>query len=144
MNEANALRIWVVDDDESIRWVMERSLGRHGMAVTCFPGAAEMLDALAESTPDVLISDIRMPGVDGLELLSRLHEKDLIGFFPDYISEKERRLQERVQAIRENLDDVVVLPYNREQWDESRTVMERVDDWVRPDKAKEATEYVAA
>ena len=76
MNEANALRIWVVDDDESIRWVMERSLGRHGMAVTCFPGAAEMLDALAESTPDVLISDIRMPGVDGLELLSRLHEKD--------------------------------------------------------------------
>lgn len=74
----------------------------------------------------------------------RLHEKDLIGFFPDYISEKERRLQERVQAIRENLDDVVVLPYNREQWDESRTVMERVDDWVRPDKAKEATEYVAA
>jgi two-component system nitrogen regulation response regulator GlnG len=76
MNDANALRVWVVDDDESIRWVMERSLSRHGMAVTCFPGAAEMLDALVESTPDVLVSDIRMPGVDGLELLSRLHDKD--------------------------------------------------------------------
>ena len=36
--------------------------------------------------------------------------------------------------------DVTVLPYNREQWDEKRTVMERVDDWMRPDKAREATE----
>lgn len=70
----------------------------------------------------------------------RLQEKELIGYFPDYISDKERRLQERVAEIRDSLDDVTVLPYNREQWDEKRTVMERVDDWMRPDKAREATE----
>lgn len=74
MND-RALTIWVVDDDESIRWVMERSLSRHGMHVEAFPGAAEMIDALEDGQPDVLISDIRMPGVDGLELLTRVHKK---------------------------------------------------------------------
>jgi two-component system, NtrC family, nitrogen regulation response regulator GlnG len=69
----SALAIWVVDDDESIRWVLEKSLRREDMQVTCFPGAAELLDALAnEPAPDVLISDIRMPGVDGLTLMARV------------------------------------------------------------------------
>ncbi|HSW13540.1 MAG TPA: nitrogen regulation protein NR(I) [Solimonas sp.] len=67
------LRVWVVDDDESIRWVLERSLAREGMQVESYPGAAELLDALNDDTPDVLISDIRMPGVNGLELMERVH-----------------------------------------------------------------------
>jgi len=67
------LRVWVVDDDESIRWVLERSLAREGMHVDSYPGAAELLDALNDDTPDVLISDIRMPGVNGLELMERVH-----------------------------------------------------------------------
>ncbi|MFT4046662.1 MAG: nitrogen regulation protein NR(I) [Solimonas sp.] len=69
----NALNVWIVDDDESIRWVIEKSLSRAGMQVTSFPGAAELLDALADAAPDVLISDIRMPGVDGLTLMGRVH-----------------------------------------------------------------------
>jgi len=68
-----ALRVWVVDDDESIRWVLERSLAREGMQVDSYPGAAELLEALSDDTPDVLISDIRMPGVNGLELMERVH-----------------------------------------------------------------------
>jgi two-component system nitrogen regulation response regulator GlnG len=71
----SAIRVWVVDDDESIRWVLEKSLTRDGMAVESFPGAAELLDALQEAVPDVLISDIRMPGVDGLTLMERVHAK---------------------------------------------------------------------
>src|SRR5690606_10215886 len=69
----NALVVWVVDDDESIRWVLEKSLKREDMQVISFPGAAELLDALSEApAPDVLISDIRMPGVDGLTLMARV------------------------------------------------------------------------
>ncbi|MGV2481705.1 UNVERIFIED_CONTAM: response regulator, partial [Salmonella enterica subsp. enterica serovar Weltevreden] len=56
-----------------IRWVLERSLSREGMRVESYPGAAELLDALNDDTPDVLISDIRMPGVNGLELMERVH-----------------------------------------------------------------------
>lgn len=69
----NTLNVWIVDDDESIRWVIEKALTRAGMAVTSFPGAAELLDALADDVPDVLVSDIRMPGVDGLTLMTRVH-----------------------------------------------------------------------
>ena len=71
MTEA-AIKVWVVDDDESIRWVLDRSLTRAGFAVRAFPGAAELLDAISDAEPDVLLTDIRMPGVDGLELLERL------------------------------------------------------------------------
>ncbi|MDB5987546.1 MAG: ntrC [Nevskia sp.] len=66
------IEAWIVDDDESIRWVLEKALLREGMAVQTFPGSAELLDALQDSTPDVLISDLRMPGVGGLELMERV------------------------------------------------------------------------
>ena len=69
-----AMTVWVVDDDESIRWVLEKSLARDGMKVETFPGAAELLDALSDNVPDVLISDIRMPGVNGLELMERVRK----------------------------------------------------------------------
>ncbi|MGQ0502904.1 MAG: nitrogen regulation protein NR(I) [Panacagrimonas sp.] len=66
------LEIWVVDDDESIRWVMQKSMMRAGMKVQTFEGAAELFNALEDDQPDVLVSDIRMPGVSGLELMERV------------------------------------------------------------------------
>ncbi|MGQ0622380.1 MAG: nitrogen regulation protein NR(I) [Panacagrimonas sp.] len=75
---SQAMEVWVVDDDESIRWVMQKSLSRAGMKVQVFEGAAELFDALSEAQPDVLVSDIRMPGVSGLELMERVR-----GDFPD-------------------------------------------------------------
>ncbi len=69
---SSELRVWVVDDDESIRWVLDKALTRDGIAVRSFPGSAELLDAFDSDAPDVLISDIRMPGIDGLALLERL------------------------------------------------------------------------
>ncbi len=76
LQDAVPIRVWIVDDDESIRWVLEKSLTREGMSVGSFPGAAELLDALQDATadtmPDVMISDIRMPGLDGLELMERV------------------------------------------------------------------------
>lgn len=65
--------IWVVDDDKSIRWVMERALDKANMAVTSFCDADSLLTQLKRDKPDIVISDIRMPGINGLELLSQLH-----------------------------------------------------------------------
>ncbi|MES1945506.1 Fis family transcriptional regulator [Salinisphaera sp. PC39] len=66
------LTAWVVDDDTSIRWVLERALTGAGIQARSFPGGAELLDALEESAPDVLLTDIRMPGISGLDLLDRV------------------------------------------------------------------------
>jgi two-component system, NtrC family, nitrogen regulation response regulator GlnG len=70
----NALRVWLVDDDASIRWVLERALRNDGMAPRAFEAAEGALDALRRDTPDVLITDIRMPGASGLELLRRIRD----------------------------------------------------------------------
>src|SRR5215471_15251705 len=68
------LRVWLVDDDASIRWVLERALRNDGMAPRAFEAAEPALDALRRDAPDVLITDIRMPGASGLELLRRIRD----------------------------------------------------------------------
>ena len=68
-------RVWVVDDDRSIRWVLEKALQKADMEVTCFPDADGVLTALIRERPDVLLSDVRMPGMNGLSLLSRVTEE---------------------------------------------------------------------
>ncbi|HEY8101720.1 MAG TPA: nitrogen regulation protein NR(I) [Burkholderiaceae bacterium] len=61
--------IWIVDDDESIRWVLEKALARENLATKSFSNARDAMEALKTSTPQVLVSDIRMPGESGLQLL---------------------------------------------------------------------------
>lgn len=67
--------IWVVDDDHSIRWVLERALVRAGFGVRTFAQVDEVLAALAVSEPAVLVSDIRMPGASGIELLYQVRQR---------------------------------------------------------------------
>jgi len=67
--------VWIVDDDRSIRWVLEKALAREGIAYQSFSSAYEVLQALASSEPQVLISDIRMPGESGLLLLNNVKER---------------------------------------------------------------------
>ena len=72
---ANDDVVWVVDDDRSIRWVLEKALEREGIAHQTFSSAYEVLQALAVSAPQVLVSDIRMPGESGLQLLAEVKER---------------------------------------------------------------------
>ncbi|HET7297659.1 MAG TPA: nitrogen regulation protein NR(I), partial [Burkholderiales bacterium] len=67
--------VWIVDDDRSIRWVIEKALSREGIAYNSFSSAQEALDALAGAMPEVLVSDIRMPGRSGLELLQAVKQR---------------------------------------------------------------------
>ena len=75
MNSVKPLNVWVVDDDASIRWVLERALRQGGMEPTAFEEASSALSALRREQPDVLVTDIRMPGRSGLELLEELRAK---------------------------------------------------------------------
>ena len=67
--------VWIIDDDRSIRWVFEKALAREDIAFKVFASAQEALQALGSSTPQVVVSDIRMPGGSGLELLQKMKEK---------------------------------------------------------------------
>jgi two-component system nitrogen regulation response regulator GlnG len=71
----NTKAVWIVDDDRSIRWVLEKALAREGIPYKTFSSAYEVLQALAVSQPRVLVSDIRMPGESGLTLLNKIKER---------------------------------------------------------------------
>ncbi len=67
-------RVWIVDDDQSIRWVLEKALSKAKLNPRAFEDADSVLDALTREQPDALLTDIRMPGMSGLELLDRLQQ----------------------------------------------------------------------
>ena len=67
--------VWIIDDDRSIRWVFEKALTRENIAFKTFSSADEALRVLASETPQVVVSDIRMPGESGLELLQKAKER---------------------------------------------------------------------
>jgi len=67
--------VWIVDDDQAIRWVLEKALSRAGMVTRSFVGASDVSIALESELPAALISDIRMPGTDGFSLLKHVKEK---------------------------------------------------------------------
>jgi two-component system nitrogen regulation response regulator GlnG len=67
--------IWIVDDDQSIRFVLEKALSREGLTVRSFSNPKDVMIALADDEPQVLVSDIRMPGGSGIDLLAKVKER---------------------------------------------------------------------
>jgi two-component system nitrogen regulation response regulator GlnG len=67
--------IWIVDDDDSIRWVLEKALAREGFVTRSFINPDDVLAALDEEHPQVLVSDIRMNGASGLDLLQTIKQR---------------------------------------------------------------------
>ena len=66
--------VWVIDDDRSIRWVLEKAFKQAGLEVKSFDNADKILASLLKTQPDVIVSDIRMPGMDGFGLLEKLQQ----------------------------------------------------------------------
>ena len=72
MAERRRAQVWIADDDESIRFVLAEALREAGVEVRAFADADSLRGALARTQPDVVVSDIRMPGTNGLEFLADL------------------------------------------------------------------------
>jgi len=77
MNEVSANstdKVWVVDDDQSIRWVLERAMSQAGIPITAFASADHALHHLHDERPCAILTDVRMPGMDGLDFINHIHE----------------------------------------------------------------------
>lgn len=113
-------KVWIVDDDSSIRWVLERALTGANLSCRSFSSGHDVLAALEQATPDVLLSDIRMPGIDGLALLQKvkLHSPDL----PVIIMTAHSDLDAAVGAYQQGAFDYLPKPFDI---DEAVTLVER-------------------
>ncbi len=71
---AHDLNVWIVDDDQSVRWVLEKALRHADVQTRSFERAEHLLEAIEHTEPDVLLTDVRMPGMDGITLMNRLND----------------------------------------------------------------------
>ena len=102
--------IWIVDDDKSIRWVLEKALTKQGMSPRCFEDPTQMLAQLENSRPDVIISDIRMQKMDGILLLEKLKQR--LPDIPVIIMTAYSDLDRAVSAFREGAFEYLSKPFD--------------------------------
>lgn len=105
-------QVWIIDDDSSIRWVLERALMRAGFACTSFAQGADLLQALTfkQSKPAVLISDIRMPNIDGFSLLKQIKQDS--PSLPVIIMTAHSDLDAAVSAYQKGAFDYIPKPFD--------------------------------
>jgi two-component system nitrogen regulation response regulator GlnG len=106
-------QVWIVDDDSSIRWVMEKALTRAGLTSRLFETGQAVLSALASEEPMVVVSDIRMPGMDGLHLLSKIKAK--LPHLPVIITTAHSDLDSAVNSYEEGAFEYLPKPFDIEE-----------------------------
>ena len=137
--------VWVIDDDRTMRWVLEKTFKDAGFLVDCFEEAQNALDQLQHQQPDVIVSDIRMPGLDGLAFLSEV--KQLLPDLPVIIMTAHSDLDSAVSSYQTGAFDYLPKPFDidealtlvnraiqhnskRQQQDTSRNIPSKTDNII--------------
>jgi len=110
---AKRLSIMIVDDETAMLEWLSILLEQHGYIVSCFSNGEKALEAIEEEIPDVLVVDVKMPGIGGLEVLSRIRERepDIIGIVMTAFSS----VDSAVDAIRKGASDYLIKPFEVDQ-----------------------------
>ena len=128
--------VWIIDDDRSIRWVFEKALTRENIAFKAFSSAREALTALDEEVPQVVVSDIRMPGESGLELLQQAKAKHPA--LPVIIMTAYSDLESAVTAFQGGAYEYLPKPFDVDHAVE--LIRRAMDESVRQDSTGEVVE----
>ncbi|CDG87931.1 nitrogen regulation protein NR(I) [Xenorhabdus bovienii] len=132
-------KVWIVDDDSSIRWVLERALSGAGLECISFENADSVLTALSQDCPEVLLSDIRMPGLDGLSLLNQIKQSH--PQLPVIIMTAHSDLDAAVSAYQQGAFDYLPKPFDI---DETVALVERALSHYREQHQSSRNPQVAA
>jgi len=130
--------IWIVDDDRSIRWVLEKALARENLPCKAFGAAQEVLSELEHDSPQVLISDIRMPGMNGIELLRAVKRRHPA--LPVIVMTAYSDLESAVSAFQGGAFEYLPKPFDVDKAVE--LIRRAVDESVRESNAEEGPTQV--
>ena len=128
--------VWVIDDDRSIRWVFEKALTRERIDFRTFSSADEALAMLGSETPQIIVSDIRMPGESGLKLLQQARER--YPHMPVIIMTAYSDLESAVAAFQGGAYEYLPKPFDVDHAVE--LVRRALDESLRADDVTEAAE----
>ena len=103
-------KIWVLDDDKSIRWVFEKTLSKANLPCQCFSNTNEAINQFNHETPSVIVSDIRMPGESGIEFLTKVKEK--FPHIPIIIMTAYSDLDTAVSAFQKGAFEYIAKPFD--------------------------------
>jgi two-component system nitrogen regulation response regulator GlnG len=134
--------VWIIDDDRSIRWVFEKALARENIAFKTFSSAQDALAALGASPPQVVVSDIRMPGSSGLELLQQV--KARFPNLPVIIMTAYSDLESAVAAFQGGAFEYLPKPFDVDQAIDliRRAMEESLRQTAAPEAAEESPEIL--
>jgi two-component system response regulator PrrA len=113
MSSGDCGRVLVVEDDDAVRMAVDRGLGVHGFDVSSVPDAESAIDVVARHRPDVMIVDIGLPGMSGIELCTRLRSLDVDT--PILILSARDQVGDRVAGLQAGADDYVVKPFSLDE-----------------------------
>ena len=113
MSSADGGRVLVVEDDDAVRTAVDRGLGVHGFDVSSVPDAESAMAVVARRRPDVMIVDIGLPGMSGIELCKRLRGLDVDT--PILILSARDQVGDRVAGLQAGADDYVVKPFSLDE-----------------------------
>ena len=130
--------VWIIDDDRSIRWVFEKALKRADIPFMSFSSVLEVEAALKKDTPQVVVSDIRMPGASGLDLLQRL--KGRYPRLPVIIMTAYSDLESAVAAFQGGAFEYLPKPFDVDHAIE--LIRRAIDESLREDEAAAPSEAV--
>ena len=130
--------VWIIDDDRSIRWVFEKALKREDIPFVSFSSVQEVEAALEKDIPQVVVSDIRMPGASGLDLLQRL--KGRYPRLPVIIMTAYSDLESAVAAFQGGAFEYLPKPFDVDHAIE--LIRRAIDESLREDEAAAPSEAV--
>ncbi len=113
MTAGDSGRVLVVEDDDAVRKAVDRGLGVHGFEVSSVADAESAIEIVARRRPDVMIVDIGLPGMSGVELCTRLRALDVDT--PILILSARDQVGDRVAGLQAGADDYVVKPFSLDE-----------------------------
>ena len=127
--------IWIIDDDEAIRFVLKRALSRRGFTVECFENVSDVRSALEQRHPGAMLTDIRLPDDDGLSVLEALEQKDID--IPVIAMTAYADLDQAVSAFQKGVFEYLPKPFDLEQVISvvERAIAADVAEGIEPDES---------